>query len=155
MGNCSTEYYDELRAERQRKEELNKLLEIDLCGRLPYSPKVNYKDMLYNVLGIVNGRVILALPFYSHTECPLIEEVKPYLIPITEMTEEQQMEFKKLFPELSDFVFHIEELLEDITFHAVFPYRVFDWFNRNHIDYRNLLGRGAAYTPDDSDWFKM
>ena len=77
------------------KQEDKDLLLKDLCARLPYNPMVEYKGEMYNVLGISHGRLVLCKPFMSYTldEHPLIEEAKPYLFPLSSMTEEQKKEF--------------------------------------------------------------
>ena len=61
------------------------LLLQDICARLPYNVHVDYKGEIYGVLGISHGRMILCKPFMSQTleYCPLIEEVKPYLFPLS------------------------------------------------------------------------
>lgn len=56
-----------------------------------------------------------------------ISNIKPYLIPISSMTDEQEKEF------------------ESITNGDRMLYSdVFDFFNRNHIDYRMLIENGLA-----------
>lgn len=72
-------------------QEFKELLLRDLCSRLPYNLMVDYKGESYNVLGITHGRLVLCKPFMSYTlnECPLVKEVKPYLFPMSNMTEEQ------------------------------------------------------------------
>ena len=74
------------------------LLLKDLCARLPYEVKVEYKGEEYDVLGIAHGRLVLCKPFMSHTlnEHPLVEEVKPYLFPLSSLTEKQRSEISQL-----------------------------------------------------------
>lgn len=77
-------------------QEDKELLLKDICARLPYNPLVEYKGESYNVLGIAHGRLVLCKPFMSCTlnECPLVEEVKPYLFPLSSMNEEQKKTIK-------------------------------------------------------------
>jgi hypothetical protein len=107
------------------------LLLKDLCTRLPYNPMVEYKGGVYNVLGINHGRFCLCLckPFMSHVlnESPLVKEVKPYLFPLSSMTEEQKKEYYDKYC-LSDY----------------YALEKFDWFNKNHFDYRGLIEKGLA-----------
>lgn len=51
-----------------------------------------------------------------------IDNIRPYLFPISSMTEEQDKEFMSI----------------PIGYPSV------DWFNKNHIDYRNLIGKNLA-----------
>ena len=112
--------------------ENKELLLKDLCARLPYNPLVEYKGESYNVLGIAHGRVLLCKPFSSITEkdCPLVEEVKPYLFPLSSMTDEQENEFQSL----------------NGWNKCVFPQteEAFDWLNAHHFDYRGLIEKGLA-----------
>lgn len=105
------------------------LLLKDLCARLPYNPMVEYKGETYNVLGIVHERLALCKPPMSYTldDCPLVKEVKPYLFPQSSMTEEQQKDLAKF---VANGVYD-----ENI---------VYDWFNKNHFDYRGLIPMGLA-----------
>ena len=110
-------------------QENKELLLRDLCTRLPYDLMVDYKGESYNVLGITHGRLVLCKPFMSHTlnECPLVKEVKPYLFPLSSMTEEQEKEWRYTLS--SD---------GNITYDTV------DWCNKNHFDYRGLIEKSLA-----------
>ena len=107
------------------------LLIKDLSARLPYNVRVEYNGTtltnIFDVLGIAHGRIMLCLPFMSKTECPLIEEVKPYLFPLSSMTEEQKADLTKF---VSNGIYN-----ENI---------VYDWYNKNHFDYRGLIEKGLA-----------
>jgi hypothetical protein len=125
------------------------LLMKDLSARLSYMPMVEYKGETYNVLGITHGRLVLCKPFMSYTldECPLVEEVKPYLFPLTSITEEQYYEMNICSSE--DCVEHFD-ILRSIQEHTEFSkwplyeYRVIDFFHKNHFDYRGLIPMGLA-----------
>ena len=121
------------------KEEKDLLLK-DLCARLPYGVHVEYKGNIYDVLGISHGRLILCKPFMSQTleYCPLVEEVKPYLFPMSSMTEEQEMELDKLNPEFYSLI------CEDGSRYVSMDGNTFDWFNANHFDYRGLIEKGLV-----------
>lgn len=107
----------------------------DLCARLPYNPMVEYKGETYNVLGIAHERLILCKPFMSHTldECPLVEEVKPYLFPLSSMTEEQTEELIKLINTGQN---DNNEFMRSLC-------RI-EFYHKNHFDYRGLIERGLA-----------
>lgn len=120
------------------------LLMKDLGARLLYMPMVEYKGETYNVLGITHGKLVLCKPFMSYTldECPLVEEVKPYLFPLSSMTEEQMEEYKslciKVTPEYTDFY--------DIIFPKEYydTVKSIDYLYKNHFDYRGLITMGLT-----------
>lgn len=103
------------------------LLLIDLSARLPYGVicKSNtYKNILFN-----------------SSDISLIESegIKPYLRPMSSMTEEEREEYQKfLFPcpdcngKVVIGVYH-----RDLD-------KVYDWLNAHHFDYRGLIPKGLA-----------
>ena len=105
------------------------LLYKDLCARLPYYVRVNYKESVYDVLGITNGRLVLCKPFNSHglEYSPLVEEVKPYLFPMSSMSEELREEHKDLL----DNQYSFDANGNVFTLH--------DFYCKYHIDYRGLI----------------
>jgi hypothetical protein len=118
-------------------QENKELLLKDLCGRLPHGVHVEYKDVIYVVLGISHGRLILCKPFMSQTleYYPLVEEVRSYLFPLSSMTEEQEMEYDATFDTI---------VYEDGRKDSVMTYKSFDWLNKNHFDYRGLIPMGLV-----------
>ena len=135
------------------------LLLKDLCARLPYNIRVEYKgkthSTIYDVLGVAHGRIVLCLPFMSKTECPLIEEVKPYLFPLSSITEEESIELFKLFEislidsigadyikinECTGITFFLDKGF-DVETHLD---KLIDWLNAHHFDYRGLIEKGLA-----------
>ena len=125
------------------------LLLKDLCTRLPYGVKVEYNSEMYGVLGIAHGRALLCKPLSSITEkdCPLIEDVKPYLFPLSSITEEQKNELREM--EWSFDNSTICNIIECFgTYRAYVDHsccsELIDWFIKNHIDYRGLIPKGLA-----------
>ena len=134
------------------------LLLKDLCPRLPYNPLVEYKGEFYNVLGIAHGRLVLCKPFMSYTlnEHPLVEEVKPYLFPLSSMTEEQRIELYKVLGLGYESHYHLSKEWEDfndsIDNNGLFLpaswvsdlNKMYNWLNKNHFDYQGLIPMGLA-----------
>ena len=114
------------------KHEDKDLLLKDLCARLPYNPLVEYKGESYNVLGIAHGRLVLCKPFMSYTlkENPLVEEAKPYLFPLSSMTEEQIKEFNSITQKCSTYIGKSILLT--------------DFCNKHHIDWRGFIEKELA-----------
>lgn len=137
-------------------QEKKELLLKDLCSRLPYKVKVQdtyYKSLEPAPIWLLDLNAQSVRMFadegYQH-----IEYIKPYLFPLSSMTEEQ-------FEELKDFAGlkyegntlelvewdstcdkTLEFWLEEIPSYCVI--KVFDWLNKNHFDYRGLISMGLA-----------
>lgn len=120
-------------------QEEKQLLIKDLCARLPYRVicdmwfEGNESDKITEVLKC-GGLMRL-----MNSEFNFI--VKPYLRPMTSMTEEEDEEFWKIVDNYgSDSnAFDGFELGDDV-----------DWLNENHFDYRGLIEKGLALeAPED------
>ena len=108
-------------------QEDKELLLKDLTARLPYGVKI---ELTWWVMGEGIGINTTLGP-----EC--IEEllndedgdteIKPYLFPLSSMTEEQQMDLTKF-------------VANGIQGENI----LYDWYNKNHFDYRNLIQMGSA-----------
>lgn len=122
-------------------EEDKKLLLKDLSARLPYGVKIEYDGKIYslsrpylNFMCINNG---------SGEKSPSVNECKPYLRPMSSMTEEEQKELSKLyttkFAKMSDGGFKEFGNVEQI-----------DYLNAHYFDYRGLIEKGLALeAPED------
>ena len=146
-------------------QEDKELLLKDLCGRLPYGVIVNYKGLvrplfsvsptqhfqitLDNALdGEHNGLVYVSLDFDN------ADELKPYLRPMSSMTEEELKELKEETGLIYDYEngldlaeFQNNHKCLDFYLSEVPSYvvvLVFDWFNAHHFDYRGLIEKGLA-----------
>ena len=113
-------------------QEQKDLLLKDLCARLPYRVKVY--DMKSSInssfmnLNHVNGAVgEVFISYMNKCRTAPIEDVKPYLFPLSSMTEEHEKEWRYTLS--SD---------GNITYDTV------DWCNENHFDYRGLIPIGLA-----------
>ena len=106
------------------------LLLKDLCGRLPYGVKVQTTYINPRT----KERTDIGTDVLSTVEISMLidgyEEHKPYLFPLSSMTEEQEKEYNNLNCwELGCFP-HTEEAL--------------DYLIANHFDYRGLIPMGLA-----------
>ena len=107
-------------------QEDKELLLKDLCARLPYEVKVKFYDHW------VDEYEIIPLTAKLLSDTVYIGDIKPYLFPLSSMTEEQS----KIYHELIRGMFGTSAL---INFEALE-----DFFNKNHIDYRGLIPMGLA-----------
>ena len=136
-------------------EEDKNLLLIDLCGRLPYGVKVEAEtwledegeytyvpDKVYSINS--DGYIV-----HGYDE---VYECKPYLFPISSLTEKQKEEYHHIVNYISpddtnnwaegEFIYvdranYFEELLH--------------FYNRYHIDYRGLIEKGLAIDATDKN----
>ena len=71
------------------------LLLKDLCARLPYDVKVNCNDKVYNFAGIQYFNICILTDDNENNAFTTagIKYIKPYLFPLSSMTEEQKKEY--------------------------------------------------------------
>ena len=116
------------------------LLLKDLCARLPY--KVKVQDTYYNsfepnpiwLLDLNAQKVRL----FADEGYQSIEYIKPYLFPLSSMTDEQKEEFNTRSLELQLKVIDDEIMYEKATEFEV------DFYNKHHLDWRGLIPMGLA-----------
>ena len=118
-----------------------KLLLQDLCSRLPYGVILNCCDSIGEKLIAIDKN---GLVNYDYD----IEEVKPYLFPLSSITEEQRFELKKQHSKDSKI---LQEICKEIYTNMNLDksglgvtYNAEDWCNANHFDYRGLIPMGLA-----------
>ena len=148
-------------------EEYKKLKLIDLCARLPYGVIVDYG---YNAFDIHNGNYVkhgskcilkcyLLDVFISPRQNEKGEYIKPYLRPMSSMTEEEAKEIATLHGlknilSVKITTEYIDVIIDDgfssterITLwydELISSIESFDWLNRRHFDYRDLIKKGLA-----------
>ena len=117
------------------KEE-KELLLTDLCGRLHYGIKVQYNNEIYNIdyISALYEEVKLDIPD-NYTVG--ISEIKPYLRPMSSMTEEEYKELKSIS---SYYGFAPYEYIGDWCPN----YEMINWLNAHHFDFHNLIEKGLA-----------
>ena len=113
----------------------------DLCARLPYVVKCNVGDNKPYTLSRIeidgkNGHLIDFIETKDGLDMQVyLSEVKPYLFPLSRMTNEQKKEYNSL----------CETILDDFGYPASFDtVDSIDWLNTNHFDYRGFILMGLA-----------
>ena len=110
------------------------LLLMDLCARLPYKVKIRINSKPKVLLGVGDGSVIVRerdKHGYNWAVCDVDEwNAKPYLRPMSSMTEYEKNEIKTLNRISSN----------------KWPCRfdITDYYNAHHFDYRGLIEKGLA-----------
>ena len=118
-------------------QEDKELLLKDLCARLNTNlvcsiyrtddQGVGYRnEILYGYCNIEGWD-----EFYFEKDCSIsinyVSKIKPYLFPLEGMTEEQQLDLTKF-------------VANGINGKNI----LYDWYNKNHFDYRGLIKKGLA-----------
>ena len=120
-------------------QEDKQLLLKDLCARLPYGVKGKLYNSNYTAI-LKDVRYSCFYPLLVRPlECPLtndecslgVDEFRPYLRPMSSMTEEELVEYKHL-------VNRYNASNPDSASGWV------DWLNAHHFDYRGLIEKGLA-----------
>ena len=135
-------------------QENKKLLIKDLCSRLPYGVKFMCNKNIYTTKGldlIVTDEGDWEYAVTTKDTAPIeIDFIKPYLFPLSSMTEEQKEElfFNYIhndidFDDFTDY-FLAGELWHDICVSIYDLPSLIDWLNKNHFDYRGLIKKGLA-----------
>lgn len=119
------------------------LLLKDICARLPYGVEVEYNNINCEVLSIDTYNEELTIrvcPGYS----PIVklENVKPYLFPLSNMTEEQKREYNSLRNFVPTYHYEFGDIIEDIEYHD--NWESIDYLIANHFDFRGLIPMGLA-----------
>lgn len=121
------------------------LLFKDLCARLPYGVKIQVNDKIETVEGInILDNIV---EFGTYMACD-IDEVKPYLFPMSSMTEEQKKELRQMDAFINTFG-NICFAVYDEYGHDIVPtyedsIRITNWLNKNMFDWRGLIPKGLA-----------
>lgn len=124
------------------------LLKQDLCSRLPYGVKVlclrDFNHDWYNLemVDIGDNEVYVTTYEPYANRFVKIEEVRPYLFPLSSMTEEQKNDCPIDETNLNIIKSNIGYGIIEIPWQL--SYLFIDWCNKNHFDYRGLIPKWIA-----------
>lgn len=111
-------------------QEDKELLLKDICARMPYGVVIHFDEKMdqdnERLYGMREngGKFLINDAFY-------IEEIKPYLFPLSSMTEEQRREQEAYFICIK----------HDMSFSIC---RYMEWCYKNHLDINGLIPKGLA-----------
>ena len=122
-------------------QEDKELLFKDLSARLPYHVRLKvwlkegpteegFLDLEHNY-----ADVLLDAFYYTNK----IKDIKPYLRPMSSMTEEEEKEFKACHC-----VYDLHPDFQPMMCTIMNECNMFDWLNAHHFDYRGLIPKGLA-----------
>ena len=129
----------------------------DISARLIHGVKIAKVDIMteeaqgaYEAISVNKDRKTVA---FDTPDCVIhcyrnMEMVKPYLRPMSSMTEDERKEYNDIVKNTIDFYDCPKS--EDVCFFIV----PIDWLNAHHFDYRGLIERGLAIkvTPDNNPY---
>lgn len=130
------------------------LLIKDICSRLPYGVKVsclgdfNHDWYSLELVDITDNEVYISTcePYYSN-KFTAIENIRPYFLPLSSITEEQKNQLKEIWgadmDKAIDYSISGEERLSGLCELSAAK-EVIDWLIANHFDYRGLIEKGLA-----------
>lgn len=136
------------------QEEKNMLLK-DLCGRIPYGVKVHFGSEPWTLTGLFKsehaGVMVILLPrfpaanAYPNTSNLPLEKVKPYLRPLSSMTDEEKYQYENTQWEYQ------ADYCAPEYFDGLESY---DWLNAHFFDFRGLIEKGLAIevTPENNPY---
>lgn len=126
--------------ERVMTQKQKQLLLVDLCARLQNKVMI----YLYTSSEITGSTIVLNSSIYGFIEDVLnnspyeIKEIKPYLRPMSSMTEEERDEYTDIKKGEYNGCVLTGKGDPDTEFLLV------DWLNKHHFDYRGLIEKGLA-----------
>ena len=133
-------------------QENKELLLRDLCSRLPYGVKC-YKMTFKPELA---EEVICMLRNGSHNCVQLgtflyrLEHIKPYLFPLSSMTEKQYNSLHELgiLNNCSHSYEYVNPHIHGVSFifkeFKTYSLELIEWLNKHHFDYHGLIEKGLA-----------
>ena len=125
------------------KKEERQLLLKDLSARLPYNPMVHIHDL--NTTDYEN----YLYADYLDSMMSYSIRLKPYLRPMSSMTEEEEKEYRKTMDK------YISNS-DDFSKYTEYSWTIdtFDFLNAHHFDYRDLISKGLAFEAP-KDMYKL
>ena len=128
-------------------QEDKELLLKDLCARLPYGVKCYIPEInIVRTLGTVQyDEENTLFDFWDETHTRYehqlyLSEFKPYLFPLSSMTEEQCYKLASIRSGFQDCWKFIKTPIPL----SICNFEQIEWFHKNHFDYRGLIEKGLA-----------
>lgn len=148
-------------------QEEKSLLLIDLCARLPYGIVVNIPHVYHNdfkaYIKAINPEREIIYYEICGSSSPLFDRnilgIKPYLRPMSSITEEEAKELSILYGFKDILSIKITDEYIDVIVddgvcsteirtiwygEIISSIEIFDWLNAHHFDYRGLIEKGLA-----------
>ena len=120
------------------------LLLKDLCARLPYNVicQVEFKENgKYNSKVMLLSGIFTDEAYFTTKDGSMYSnEYKPYLFPLSSMTEEEKLMYEGLMIGTDNISYMLD---------------VVDWLNAHHFDYRGLIEKSLALDATGLNIYKL
>lgn len=129
------------------KPEEKDLLLKDLCARLPYNVWVSYKTKYDDIerATILNGNYVRDIMEGTSSWI----DFKPYLRPMSSMTEEEKFELKQEHVKDQQLFAEVIVVLNNTEMRGkVIPHFAADWCDKNMFDFRGLIPKDLALSTE-------
>ena len=117
-------------------QEHKELLLKDLCARLPYKVYAQIPDEYGGHTSAIESIDIDGFVKDFEGSLTEIENIKPYLLPLSSMTDGEKLMYEGLMIGTDNNISYILDVI--------------DWLNAHHFDYRGLIEKGLAI--DATSW---
>ena len=124
-------------------QEDKELLLKDLGGRLSYGVKI--LDIPANVVGklfLISTTDTVQYETADDTGIQTLYNIRPYLLPLSSMTEEQKREYNMLLTDIPTYEYEGGDIVTVIDTYD--NWMSIDYLNANHFDYKGLIEDGLA-----------
>lgn len=138
-------------------QEVKELLVKDLCARLPYGVKIETEYFTKATLVAIRKNISYGAckdllvtydiseeetPYQSEERSSTISKIKPYLFPLSSMTEEQKKEYNRLRDFVPTYHYEYGDIVEDTELYD--NWGSINYLIANHFDYMELIPKGLA-----------
>ena len=120
---------------------MDEIIIKELCARLPYG--VNAKVITHKTY---ETDKVITFSDMSLLTIGQFADIKPYLRPMSSMTDEELKEIREMFN--NDFDFKewgleiLHKWIDGFTYLEICT--LIDWLNKHHFDYQGLISKGLA-----------
>lgn len=130
-------------------QEEKQLLLRDLCARLPYgviiNKKVCHSHRLEELIDISYGQKTNEIYVNGYP----IKQSKPYLRPMSSMTEEERKELKEISDEYLDKWMSVNDPSVRCELDAKISSKRAEFYNSHYLDWNGIIGNVALEAPSD------
>lgn len=147
-------------------QENKELLQRDLCARLPYGVKIETEYFTKATLVAIRKNISYGArkdllvtydisgeetPYQSEERSSTISKIKPYLFPLSSMSEEQKKYINDRWGVNEDFDFEIDPNWGRYFVDLGDAVGFINWCYENHLDINGLIPRGLAEDATDKN----
>ena len=147
-------------------QEDKELLQRDLCARLPYGVKIETEYFTKATLVAIRKNISYGArkdllvtydisgeetPYQSEERSSTISKIKPYLFPLSSMSEEQKKYINDRWGVNEDFDFEIDPNWGRYFVDLGDAVGFINWCYENHYDINGLIPRGLAEDATDKN----